>query len=73
MTELSQELRAHVDISFISNTEDENPRYLLTIKASAEYNVTTVQCLLFGDGFYDQSDIVSLIIQGKDNFSTRAF
>ena len=60
---LSPQLRSHVDTTF-SNTEDENPHYILTIKAGAEYNGTTVQCLI-NAGYSDQSDNVSLTIQGK--------
>ena len=60
--ELSPQL--HRDVSISSETESRNPQYTLTIKARAEYNGTTVQCLING-GFSDQSDNVSLIIQGK--------
>ena len=66
MTELSPQL--HRDVSISSETEGRNPQYILTIKARAEYNGTTVQCYVFSlinGGFSDQSDIVSLIIQGK--------
>ena len=62
MAELSPQL--HRDIRISSEIEGRNPQYTLTIKAKAEYNGTTVQCLING-GFSDQSDNVSLIIQGK--------
>ena len=64
--ELSPQLQRDVHTS--SETESRNPQFTLTIKARAEYNGTTVQCLLFGNGFYDQSDTASLIIQGKKLF-----
>ena len=44
--ELSPQLRSHVDTTF-SNTEDGNHQYILTIKARAEFNGTTVQCLVY--------------------------
>ena len=62
MAELSPQL--HRDVSISSETEGRNPQYTLTIKARGEYNRTTVQCLING-GFSDQSDNVSLTIQGK--------
>ena len=66
MAELSRQLHSHVRIS--SEIEGINPRNLLRIKAKAEYNGTTVQCLING-GFSDQSDNVSLIVQGKKSIS----
>ena len=70
MAELSPQL--HRDVVISSEIEGINPRYLLRIKARAEYNGTTVQCLING-GFSDQSDNVSLIIQGKKLFPNMCF
>ena len=61
MAELSPQL--HRDVHTSLEIEGRNPQFTLTIKARAEYNGTTVQCLING-GFSDQSDNVSLIIQG---------
>ena len=58
-TELTSIAPDDLDIVF----ENGNPLVILTIIARAEYNGTTVQCLV-NSGFSDQSDIVSLSIQG---------
>ena len=59
---LSFELRKNVKTFF----DGESLLYRLTIIATDEFNGTTVQCLVFNnDGFSDQSDLVSLTVQGK--------
>ena len=45
-------------------SEEGNPVLILTITARAEYNGTTVQCLVNG-GLSGQSEIASLSIQGR--------
>ena len=45
------------------DSENGNPLEILTIIARAEYNGTTVQCLV-NAGFSDRSENVSLSIQG---------
>ena len=45
------------------DSKNRNPLEILTIKARAEYNGTTFQCLV-NSGFSDRSENVSLSIQG---------
>ena len=47
----------------LTTSEEGNPLLILTITARAEYNRTTVQCLVNG-GLSGQSEVVSLCIQG---------
>ena len=47
----------------LTASEDGNPLLILTITARAEYNGTTVECLVNG-GLSGQSEVVSLCIQG---------
>ena len=60
---ISTPLHGDLDTS-LSTSEDGNPLLILTITARAEYNGTTVQCLING-GFSDKSENVSLSIQGR--------
>ena len=53
-----------LDVEF-DESENGNPLTILTIIARAEYDGTTVQCLV-NAGFSDQSQIVSLSIQGEN-------
>ena len=62
LAELSHKLSSDLQTSF-SSTEEGNPLEILTITARVEYNRTTVQCLI-NSGDSDQSEIVSLTIQG---------
>ena len=54
--------RDDLDVNF-DDSENGNPLVILTITARAEYNVTTVQCLV-NSGFSDRSEIALLSIQG---------
>ena len=58
----STPLYGDLDTSFIIN-EDGNALLILTITARAEYNGTTIQCLVDG-GLSGHSEIASLSIQG---------
>ena len=60
---LSSPLYGDLDTSH-RTSEDGNPLLILTITARAEYNGTTVQCLVNG-GLSGQSEIASLSIQGR--------
>ena len=57
------QLFSDLDISITSN-EEGSSLFILTIKARVEYNETTLQCLIDG-GLSGQSEIVSLMIQGR--------
>ena len=62
-TEQTSVARDDLDVGF-DDSENGNPLAILTITARAEYNGTTVQCLV-NAGFSDQSENVSLRIQGE--------
>lgn len=68
--DLSSELLMNLEFSF-NNTEDGNALDILSIKARAEYNGTTFQCVTFGD-FSQQSGNVSLTIQGEYCYNMQA-
>ena len=53
------DLKVHFD-----DSENGNPLVIMTITARAEYNGTTVQCVVNG-GFSDRSKNASLRIQGE--------
>ena len=60
--QLSVELRKNVDTFF----NGDSLLHRLTIIATDEFNGTIVQCFaLTTSGFSDQSDLVSLTVQGK--------
>ena len=61
-TEQTSIARDDLDVDF-DDSENGNPLVILTIIARAEYNGTTVQCLL-NAGFSDRSEIALLSIQG---------
>ena len=61
LPELPFELRSNLDPFIINN---ENPQTGLTIIGRVELNGTTVKCLING-GLSDESDLVSLSVQGK--------
>ena len=61
-TEQTSVARDDLDVGF-DDSENGNPLAILTITARAEYDGTTVQCLVNG-GFSDQSENASLRIQG---------
>ena len=61
-TEQTSVARDDLDTELV-DSENGNPLVKLTIIARAEYNGTTVQCLV-NSGFSDQSENVSLRIQG---------
>ena len=61
-TEQTSIARDDLDVEF-DDSENGNPLVILTITARAEYNGTTVQCLV-NAGFSDQSEIALLRIQG---------
>ena len=54
--------RDDLEVEF-DDSENGNPLVILTITARAEYNKTTVQCLV-NLGYSNQSEIVSFNIQG---------
>ena len=60
LRELPFELRSNLDTLLINN---ENPQIGLTIIGRVELNGTTVMCLV--NGGLDESDLVSLSVQGK--------
>lgn len=63
---LSSDMRADMKPSLTHN-EKGNTVSTLTISAKAEYNGTTVQCIIFNDDniISDQSESVTLTIQGN--------
>ena len=61
-SELTSIPRDDLDTKLV-DSENGNPLDILTIIARAEYDGTTVQCLVYGDNS-DQSENVSLRIQG---------
>ena len=61
LRELPFELRSNLDTLLINN---ENPQIGLTIIGRVELNGTIVKCLING-GLSDESDSVSLSVQGK--------
>ena len=67
-TELTSIAPDDLDIVF----ENGNPLVILTIIARAEYNGTTVQCLV-NSGFSDRSENASLRIQGENCDVWRSF
>ena len=62
LPELPFELRSNLDPFLIINNE--NPKIGLTMIGRVELNGTTVKCLING-GLSDESDSVSLSVQGK--------
>ena len=62
LTDLPFELRSNLDISLINN---DNPQNGLTIIGKVELNGTTVKCLVYYGGLSDESELVSLSVQGK--------
>ena len=63
-TEQTSIARDDLKVEF-DDSENGNPLAILIIIARDEYNETTVQCVVNG-GFSDQSQIVSLRIQGEN-------
>ena len=61
ISDLSSELLNNLNTFFIGG----RLLHTLTIIATDELNGTIVQCLINYAGFSDQSDLVSLTVQGK--------